>query len=351
MKTCKYRHIWDCENYMKIFLICDLLLAFIFSCSSSDPAQITPPIGPGLADWAPLSTTGPPMKTEFSMVYAAFHEQIIAFGGRDKNFDNVNETWAYDYKAKTWTNLQPAFGPLWRANHAMIYDPARNKTVMFGGDDFTRSFNDLWEYDYGLNTWTELSPNNPPAARQMHGMVYDTEHEVVIMFGGRRTGGGAAFNDTWEYNHATNSWRSLHPLQSPPIQDHVNLAYDEMHQKTILFSGPINHNRANIGTWVYDYQTNNWSTLNAENSPTGDHSSFIYNPNRGKSLLFGNTDAGNAMETWIFDYASNDWTLIASPELPSYREHFGMAYNEAQDAFILIGGFPNNDSWLLRVNE
>ena len=124
-----------------------------------------------------------------------------------------------------------------------------------------------------------------------------------------------------------------------------------MHQKTILFSGPINHNRANIGTWVYDYQTNNWSNLNAKNSPTSDHSSFIYNRNRGKSLLFGNTDAGNAMETWIFDYASNDWTLISSPELPSYREHFGMAYNEAQDTFILIGGFPNNDSWLLRVDE
>ena len=57
------------------------------------------------------------------------------------------------------------------------------------------------------------------------------------------------------------------------------------------------------------------------------------------------------METWIFDYASNDWTLISSPKLPSYREHFGMAYNESQDAFILIGGFPNNDSWLLRVDE
>ena len=55
-------------------------------------------------------------------------------------------------------------------------------------------------------------------------------------------------------------------------------------------------------------------------------------------MLFGITDVGNRMETWIFDYALNDWALLSSPKLPSYREHFGMAYNETQDAFLLIGG-------------
>ena len=133
------------------------------------------------------------------------------------------------------------------------------------------------------------------------------------------------------------------------MQDHINLAYDAVNKKTILFNGPTSGDNANAGTWAYDYITNNWSTLDTENSPTSDHSSFIYIRNMGKIMLFGNSDDGNAMETWIFDYALNDWTQMSSSQQPSSREEFGMAYNQDDDVFILIGGYPENDNWSLRV--
>ena len=56
------------------------------------------------------------------------------------------------------------------------------KILMFGGSDFTQVFNDLWEYDYNQNTWANRSTNTPPEARQMHGMVYVPDRDVVYYF-------------------------------------------------------------------------------------------------------------------------------------------------------------------------
>lgn len=78
----------------------------------------------------------------------------------------------------------------------MAYNPILQRTLMFGGNDFTRAFNDLWGYDFKENTWRELTPENLPEPRQMHGMVFDSTNLVMIMFGGRRSDGGAAFQDT-----------------------------------------------------------------------------------------------------------------------------------------------------------
>ena len=231
----------------------------------------------------------------------------------------------------------------------MVYDSKRDKILMFGGNDYVRVFNDLWEFDYESNTWRVLDAENPPDPRQMHGLVYDAANDVVILYGGRRSDGGAYYNDTWAYNYETNSWRSLNPGQSPPMQDHVNLAYDVMHERTIFFGGEAGLGEAEIGTWAYDYKMNNWSELSIEISPTSDHSSFIYNPKMGNFLLFGNSTVGSSMETWIFDYASSSWTDMTSIPTPSYREHFSMVFNGDKDAFLLVGGYPNHDLWIFAV--
>ena len=86
----------------------------------------------------------------------------------------------------------------------------------------------------------------------MHGMTYDAKRDVILMFGGRRTGGGAQFQDTWEYRARTNSWRSLDPVHSPPAQDHAKIAYDPRSKRPILFTGAIGHNTASVATWAYE---------------------------------------------------------------------------------------------------
>lgn len=48
--------------------------------------------------------------------------------------------------AQTWTQLMPATSPGRRYTHAMVYDVARGRIVLFGGGGSSGLFNDTWEY-------------------------------------------------------------------------------------------------------------------------------------------------------------------------------------------------------------
>ncbi len=331
--------------------VCFLALAGLLSCTRADHAQNVPLAVQTTAVWEASPPSAAPMIVESTPVYAAATRQLIAFGGRDRNFDYVGGTWAYDRDSRAWVDLKPAVSPPPRSNHALVYDGSRGTLLLFGGNGPQRAYNDLWEYDLAQHTWTQLATANPPEARQMHGMVYDAANQVVLVFGGRRRDGGAAFADTWAYDRVANSWRLLQPEQAPPIQDHANLAYDVKNEVAVLFSGPDSDTGVGTSTWAYDYRANSWTRLNTDIGPTSDHCGFAYRTGTGRFTLFGNSAEGDAMETWLFDYALRDWTRLAVPQAPPYREHFGLAYDPARDIFVLVGGFPNSDNWVLHLGQ
>ncbi len=336
------------KHIIKIIVL-PLLMILQYSCISSQEnksEQVS-------ASWTELPTTNfPLMRGEYAMAYNSRHKKIVAYGGRTgfrSDFQNVNETWAFDYKKTTWVNLEAKSSPPWRSSHAMVYDQVRDMVVLFGGNDFTKAFNDLWQYDYSSNTWTNITPDYSPEARQMHGMVYIPDREVIIVFGGRRLNGGAAFSDIWELNRRTYTWKKLNPENSPGVSDHVNITYDQLADKVLLYIAPA--------IWVYDFDSNNWTELEPNNKPDLDHSSFIYEPKYNKSLLFGNVD-GFRRQTWVFDYSTNSWTNITPRNMFSSLnrlfnqgvriEHDGMVYLEDEQVFVQYGGCCTDETLELK---
>ena len=59
--------------------------------------------------WTRLSPSGeiPIRRGEQSMVYDSADKRFIMFGGNYGGFDPLDDTWAYDPNANTWTNLNP----------------------------------------------------------------------------------------------------------------------------------------------------------------------------------------------------------------------------------------------------
>ena len=107
---------------------------------------------------------------------------------RQRQF-RLNDTWAYDPAANTWTDLEPAGDlPSARCGHAMVYDLGQRPGDPLWGVAARRCqhcFNDTWAYDPAANTWTELHPaGDLPSARNGHAMVYDSATGKVILFGG-----------------------------------------------------------------------------------------------------------------------------------------------------------------------
>ena len=82
---------------------------------------------------------------------------------------------------------------------ALAYDSSREVFYMFGGSNLNNSLNDFYKYESELNRWTTITGDGP-AGRQLHEMVYVPISDELILFGCRKTDGGAHYNDTWIYD-------------------------------------------------------------------------------------------------------------------------------------------------------
>jgi hypothetical protein len=79
-----------------------------------------------------------------------------------------------------------------RSQHALAYDAARQRVVLFGGWNTGYLF-DTWEWDGG--TWSQRSPSASPSARFGHALAYDVARQRVVLFGGQ--GPTGHLSDTW----------------------------------------------------------------------------------------------------------------------------------------------------------
>jgi len=274
--------------------------------------------------WTILNPAGslPSARSGVPMVYDSASGKVILFGGFDGDAD-LSDTWAYDPTANAWTNLSPDGSlPSARAAQPMVYDSSSGKVILFGGFDGTTYLDDTWAYDPGANTWTEMSPaGDLPSARYMQSMVYDVGTGKMILFGG---GDGVNdLNDTWAYDPSANTWTNLSPAGSlPSARSGQSTVYDLGTGKMILFGGSFGVRDDRVcfnDTWAYDPAANTWTNLSPDGSLPSARAgeSMVYDSTSGKVILFGGTD-GIAFfnDTWAF--FSDTWATATPSAGPGF---------------------------------
>ena len=207
--------------------------------------------------------TTPENRQSHAMYYDPIFQKVILFGGYRDTFPHFSDTWEYNYTANSWTELNPSISPPGRYGSKMVYDPINQRAILFGGRT-TSIMNDTWIYYYGNNTWTELITVGSPDTRYWHGMVFDSNNQKVIVFGGRHAGApGEALEDTWIFDPSTNQWTEILPLSHPSNRMDFSMVYDSNSQKAILFGGFRFSGNTLGDTWTYTYGSNNWSIMKA----------------------------------------------------------------------------------------
>ncbi|HEX6810519.1 MAG TPA: hypothetical protein VF384_02745 [Planctomycetota bacterium] len=111
----------------------------------------------------------------------------------------VSRTWRFDGNA--WQQLAPANSPSPRSGAAIAFDRARNVVVLFGGDNYSATFDDTWLWD-GVD-WSQPSPAHRPPPRYNHTMAFDPISNRVLMCGGV----GGLSQPTWAWDGT--DWTNL----------------------------------------------------------------------------------------------------------------------------------------------
>src|SRR5262249_46821528 len=130
--------------------------------------------------WSRHATTGPSARQGHTMAYDAARRRVVLFGGLRPDNSYLADTWAWD--GSTWT--QGPWGPPARAFAAAALHAVRQRVVLFGGGlGLTGAYlSDTWEWDG--SAWTSRPTAAMPAARQGHAMAYDLARQRTVLFGG-----------------------------------------------------------------------------------------------------------------------------------------------------------------------
>lgn len=180
--------------------------------------------------WRVLSVTGPSPRDHHAMVYDAARKKIVLYGGGDADpsgrADYFGDTWEWDGKA--WTRITDA-GPGTRVHHAMAYDPVRRKTVVVGGYGPGGADGRTWEWDG--KTWQDRGESEV-ALRVSPRIAFDDSRKKIVLFGGDIR--DATPSDTYEWDGAR--WSRI-AEQGPPGRSVHGLAFDEKRKALILFGG------------------------------------------------------------------------------------------------------------------
>jgi hypothetical protein len=314
----------------------------------------------GMMNWIqkmPGTNTGP--RTQFGFANDSAESRFILFGGLDGISSWRNDTWEYNYAGENWEQIcadnTPACAPPKRIGPSMAYDNNSKVVVMYGGmDDQGRGISDTWEYNVNTNTWTNTTPVTLPRGMFAHRMVYDAKDKKVIL-----VGRGTSSMEVWEYDAVANTWTNRNAIGGPSQRAGYALgySYQASHQRVVLFGGAEVMTLFDE-TWEYNYASNSWSQVSPVDKPsarTGAQMTYNFKQSIEGLILWG----GNSWstETWHYNWTGSTptWNQIMTTTTPNPgRTNHGLAYDPGYNALMIYGGEPfsgpkRNDTWMLEA--
>ncbi len=309
----------------------------------------------------------PPPRRDASFAYwdsGGGLKGLLVSGGRDATGATLSDSWLFWLAAApgtvhTWSALPPLSYPRARTAAASasrghgVLAPFSASTT-FGGIDGFNVFGDLWTSAGGAETPARVWSR--PAPRIGSAIAYDRVHQHTLLFGGTDVG-----NDLWSYDGTT--WLPMVAVgTTPPPRVGAAACFDEANAALVLFGGQgAQHLFAapqQAETWVLS--ATGWS-LRSAGPAKRERAAMAYIASSQRCLLFGGYDNGWSVfppvpvtygDTWLYDASTDQWQQ--GPSGPAPRYYHAMAYDRLRDCVVLFGGMPHtqatyDDTWEYRT--
>jgi hypothetical protein len=316
----------------------------------------------GSPAWSALAPDGtPPCGRELhTAIYDPLRDRMLVFGGVG-DLGLLNDVWALSLAGSpAWSALVPdGISPSARSGHTATYDPVRDRMLVFGGYDGTVNLGDLWALSLaGNSAWSALVPAGiSPSVRSGHRAIYDPVRDRMLVLGGND--GTVNLGDVWALSLGVSpTWSALAPTGTPPSARYEPTAiYDPIRDRLVLFGGADSSDMLN-DVWALSLVSGTaWSALVPAGPPTRQGHTAIYDPVRDRMLVCGgNNFFTNLDDVWALSLAgSPTWSLLApaGPHPPTLRLHTAI-YDPVRDRMLVFGGTPDNvnvygDVWALSL--
>lgn len=329
------------------------------------------PRGPsrvGSANWTLLP---PPSRRAHTATYDPHRDRVLMVGGSDAaagiwGYGRI-EVWALSLSPETrWSAVHcEGTAPPGRIHHSMIYDPIRDRLIMFGGLANAGSvsyYDDLWELDLSSTpTWNRIVPEGEiPAPRYGASTIYDPVQDRLILFGGRGIYG--TLGDAWYLDLGSPPrWR---PLETggprPGARFFADFVYDSVLRRMVLFGGihcPYECNEYLRDVWILR-PSGTWEQLSpAGGPPPGrwEHE-VVFDPDHHRVVAFIGDFVAGGSETWILELGTSPrWYVAAPHHSPPKRNGLAAVHDAARNRMIVLGGYGDPrayaDVWALSLNS
>lgn len=333
---------------------------FMRGLASGEQSQL-----PERAQSADDGTWGPPTtlaRYAHSAVYDPVRDRMLVFGGQDTR--QYDEVWQLSLTGvPAWAQLTPAGSPpAARVYATVVYDPVRDRLILFGGfnSQYQEIYKDVWELSLsGSPVWTERTPTGAgPIERQLHNAIYDPVRDRMVIYGGIGMTHLEKRNDVWALSlTGTPAWTELMPSGTPPVPRISHSAiYDPLRDRMVVFGASDDVQALSLGGAPA------WTPLAVTGTTPGQRLApgAIYDPVRDRMLIFGGFDYGTNGDTndvWALSLAgAPSWTaLTPTGTAPSARHAQAAIYDPARDRMVVSGGFANgspgyqHDVWTLKL--
>ncbi len=296
--------------------------------------------------WSQLAPAGsaPAPRTDHTWTVDGGGNVAYLFGGRgDAAAGNLDDLWAFDLEAETWSEL--AAGPPARFGHNAAWVPGVG-VVIFAGQGDGRFFNDLWAYNPDEGAWRELPASGAiPVPRYGSCGALGPDSRLWISHGFTSEGAGR-FSDTKAYDFTTRAWTEETPVGDVPVVRCLHGCWWTDDGQLALYAGQTT-GTVSLGDWweltVGERPgTNGWAELTAELPPARNlYAATRWGPS---TVVFGGPalDRSYLDDAWQLSDDGSASLITPASGAPPPRSGSELAADPARHRVLLFGGIAGS---------
>lgn len=279
--------------------------------------------------WQATSLTGAPTARAYpAMVWTG--TEVIVWGG-DAGGVIYNDGAIYNPATDTWRAMNQSGAPSSRSLPAHVW--TGTEMIVWGGGIVGGQRGDGAAYNPATDTWRTISSVNAPSARAWLLQSVWTGTEMII-WGGANHNLSQTFGDGARYNPSTDTWTVMSSQNAPAARNRHAMVWTGSH--FFVFGGAFNNSFYVNNGGLYDPVTDSWSAVSSTGAPSARvHHHAVWN-GAGVVIYGGYTGSQHSMET----YSYSPYQISGLPT-EWLSANFGINYRH--DPRALSGADPDAD--------